>query len=148
MFKGSQEQSFFLQTHGISCDDSKKFNIRTCEHMILGQLRMGVRQAKNAPLQRLECFDSTAWNRYYSTIKSIEIKQKPLFLHCTHKELGSSSRKDIFHIPASVLHKFWLQSLFYCCWHYFRLLYLSTALDDSRWHFSSIYPQSMHSKEF
>ena len=24
--------------------------IRTCEHMILGQLRMGARQAKNAPL--------------------------------------------------------------------------------------------------
>ena len=25
-------------------------DIRTCEHMILGQLRMGARQAKNAPL--------------------------------------------------------------------------------------------------
>ena len=24
--------------------------MRTCEHMILGQLRMGARQAKNAPL--------------------------------------------------------------------------------------------------
>ena len=82
------------------------------------------------------------------TNKSIETEHKPLSLHCTHKELESSSRKDIFHIPAKVLHKFWLQSLFYCCWHYFRLLYLSTALDDSRWHFSSIYPQSMHSKEF
>ena len=28
----------------------KSFNIRTCEHMIPGQLRMGARQAKNAPL--------------------------------------------------------------------------------------------------
>ena len=36
--------------YGISRDGSKKFNIRTCEHMILGQLRMGARQAKNAPL--------------------------------------------------------------------------------------------------
>ena len=30
----------------------KKFNIRTCEHMILGQLRIGARQAKNAPLAK------------------------------------------------------------------------------------------------
>ena len=36
--------------YGISCDGSKNFNIRSCEHMILGQLRMGARQAKNAPL--------------------------------------------------------------------------------------------------
>ena len=36
--------------YGISCDGSKNFNIRTCEHMILCQLRMGARQAKNAPL--------------------------------------------------------------------------------------------------
>ena len=36
--------------YGISREGSKNFNIRTCEHMILGQLRMGARQAKNAPL--------------------------------------------------------------------------------------------------
>ena len=36
--------------YGISRDGSKNFNIRTCEHMILGQLRMGARQAKNVPL--------------------------------------------------------------------------------------------------
>ena len=36
--------------YGISRDGSKKFNIRTCEHMILGQLTMGARQTKNAPL--------------------------------------------------------------------------------------------------
>ena len=36
--------------YGISRDGYKIFNIRTCEHMILGQLRMGARQAKNAPL--------------------------------------------------------------------------------------------------
>ena len=36
--------------YGISRDGSKTFNIRTCEHMIPGQLRMGARQAKNAPL--------------------------------------------------------------------------------------------------
>ena len=30
-----------------------KINIHTCEHMILGQLRMGARQAKNAPLLTL-----------------------------------------------------------------------------------------------
>ena len=35
--------------YGISRDGSKNFNIRTCEHMILGQLTMGARQTKNAP---------------------------------------------------------------------------------------------------
>ena len=35
---------------GISRDGSKNFNIHTCEHMILCQLRIGARQAKNAPL--------------------------------------------------------------------------------------------------
>ena len=36
--------------YGISRDGSKNFNIRTCEHMVLGRLRIGARQAKNAPL--------------------------------------------------------------------------------------------------
>ena len=43
LFKGGQEQSFFPSKtliYGISRDDSKNFNIRTCEHMILGQLRI------------------------------------------------------------------------------------------------------------
>ena len=36
--------------YGISRDGSKNFNIFICEHMILGQLSMGARQTKNAPL--------------------------------------------------------------------------------------------------
>ena len=36
--------------YSISQDGSKNFNIRICEHMILGQLSMGARQTKNAPL--------------------------------------------------------------------------------------------------
>ena len=36
--------------YSITRDDSKKFKIRTCEHMILGQLRMRARQKINAPL--------------------------------------------------------------------------------------------------
>ena len=36
--------------YGIYREGSKNFNIRTCEHMFLGQLTMGARQAKNAPL--------------------------------------------------------------------------------------------------
>ena len=51
LFKGSQEQFFFPSDtliYGISRDSSKNFNIHTCEHMILGQLRMGARQTKNA----------------------------------------------------------------------------------------------------
>ena len=39
--------------YGISRDGSKKFNLRTCDYMILGQLRIGARQAKNAPLDSL-----------------------------------------------------------------------------------------------
>ena len=53
MFKGSQEQSFFPSDtliYGISRDGSKNFNIRTCEYMIIGQLRMGARQTKDASL--------------------------------------------------------------------------------------------------
>ena len=38
------------QIYSISRDGSKNFNIRTYEHMILGQLRLGARQTKNAPL--------------------------------------------------------------------------------------------------
>ena len=46
------QQSFFLQTliYSISRDGSKNFNLHTCEHIILGQLRIGARPAKNAAL--------------------------------------------------------------------------------------------------
>ena len=53
LFKRSQEQSFFPSDtliYGISRGGSKNSNIRTCEHRILGQLTMGARQTKNAPL--------------------------------------------------------------------------------------------------
>ena len=40
--------------YGISRDGSKKISIRTCEHMILGELTMGARQTKNAGLQLRE----------------------------------------------------------------------------------------------
>ena len=57
--KGKSRTVFFPSDsliYGISRDGSKNFNIRTCEHMILGQLRMGARQAKNAPLVHV-CID-------------------------------------------------------------------------------------------
>ena len=41
--------------YGIFRDGSKNFNIRTCEHLILGQLTMGARQTKNAPLPSDNC---------------------------------------------------------------------------------------------
>ena len=54
MFVEGKSRTVFFPSdsliYGISCDGSKKFNIPTCEHMILGQLRMGACQAKNAPL--------------------------------------------------------------------------------------------------
>ena len=51
--KGKSKTIFFPSNtliYGISRDGSKNLNIHTCEHMILGQLRMGARHAKNAPL--------------------------------------------------------------------------------------------------
>ena len=47
------KNDFFLSNtliYGISRDGSKNFNLCTCEHMILGQLRIRARQTKNAPL--------------------------------------------------------------------------------------------------
>ena len=51
--KGKSRAIFFPSNtliYGISRDGSKNFNMRTCEHMILGQLMMGASQTKNAPL--------------------------------------------------------------------------------------------------
>ena len=54
MFVQGKSRTIFFPSntliYGISRDGSKNFNIHTCEHMILGQLRMGAHQAKNAPL--------------------------------------------------------------------------------------------------
>ena len=56
MFVWGKSKTIFFPSntliYGISRDGYKNFNIRTCEHMILGQLRMGARQAKNAPLSQ------------------------------------------------------------------------------------------------
>ena len=50
--KGKSKIVFFPSDtlNGISRDSSKNYNTRTCEHMILGQLRMGARQTNYAPL--------------------------------------------------------------------------------------------------
>ena len=64
LFKGSQEQSFFRSDtliYGIPRDGSKNVNIRTCEHVILGQLRMGARQTKNAPLTSKRSVGIPGW---------------------------------------------------------------------------------------
>ena len=54
LVKGSQEQFFFfLQTLLFTPFDAtvqKNYNIRACEHIILGQLRMGARHRIYAPL--------------------------------------------------------------------------------------------------
>ena len=58
MFVWGKSRAVFFPSdtliYGISRDGSKNFNIRTSEHMILGQLRMRARQAKNAPLEVTE----------------------------------------------------------------------------------------------
>ena len=54
MFVEGKSRTVFFPSdtliHGISRDGSKKINMRTCEHMILGQLTMGARQTKNVTL--------------------------------------------------------------------------------------------------
>ena len=45
--------------YGICRDGSKNYNIRTCEHKILGQLRMGARQTNYAPL----IYSKLSWPR-------------------------------------------------------------------------------------
>ena len=54
MFVSGNERTVFFPSdtliYGISRGCCRNFNIRTCEHMILGQLIMGARQTKNAPL--------------------------------------------------------------------------------------------------
>ena len=42
-----------IPIYGISHDGSKNFNTRTCEHTIFGQLMMGARQKKNAPVHQI-----------------------------------------------------------------------------------------------
>ena len=61
--------------YGNSRDGSKDFNIRTCEHMILGQLSMGARQTKNGTLVPLRIYESTfelfrrAWECHFQMLK-------------------------------------------------------------------------------
>ena len=62
----------FVQKFTLPDFQAKNFNIRTCEHMILGQLRMGAHQAKNAPLELLR------WAIFISNeiILSLSLHQK------------------------------------------------------------------------
>ena len=54
MFVEGKSRTVFIPSdtliYGISRDGSKNYNIRTCEHMILGKLPMGARQTNYAPL--------------------------------------------------------------------------------------------------
>ena len=67
MFVEGKSRTVFFPSdtliYGIFRDGPKKFNIRTCEHMILGQLTMGARQAKNAPLAWVRVWAWTSWRQ-------------------------------------------------------------------------------------
>ena len=56
MFVEGKSRTVFFPSdtliYGISRDGSKNYNIRICEHMILGQLQMGARQTNYAPLAK------------------------------------------------------------------------------------------------
>ena len=54
MFVEGKSRTVFFPSdtliYGICRDGTKNYNIRACEHLILGQLRMGERQMTSAPL--------------------------------------------------------------------------------------------------
>ena len=66
--------------YGIPRDSSKNFNIHTCEHMILGQLRMGARQAKNAPLPQSMILIMFSWGKLHHVV----MKPQRLFWQTIH----------------------------------------------------------------
>ena len=55
MFVEGKSRTVFFPSdtliYGICRDGTKNYNIRACEHLILGQLRMGARSAIYALLQ-------------------------------------------------------------------------------------------------
>ena len=82
--KGKSRTIFFpadTLIYGISLDGYKDFNMRTCEHMILGQLRMGVRQAKNAPLStpcHLFIISPPSWPRQFENEENCQNMSSPV----------------------------------------------------------------------
>ena len=76
--------------YGISRDGSKNFNIRTSEYMILGKLRMGARQAKNAPLCTVmyNVFSSqSTWPQTYLKSHRLKSTMQPMHLRSASKQL-------------------------------------------------------------
>ena len=70
----NEEQSFFLETlniYGICRDGSKNYNIRACEHMILGQLRMGARHTIYAPLGAATLVFGSCFDLFYKFCNKI-----------------------------------------------------------------------------
>ena len=57
MFVEGKSKTVFFPSdtliYGICRDGTKNNNIRACEHLILGQLRMGARSAIYAPLRQV-----------------------------------------------------------------------------------------------
>jgi len=95
MFVEGKSRTVFFPSdtliYGISRDGSKNYNIRTCEHMILGQLRMGARQKNYAPLNMLNM--NTTINTINKTNcnvcndQIIENKSLPLLKACESRSV-------------------------------------------------------------
>ena len=89
--------------YGISRDGSKNFNIRTCEHKILGQLRMGAPQAKNAPLTSSALFSvHRAVSSVLPPLSSIHCALKVHHILLTRSALPSVLYCCITHQPAAL----------------------------------------------
>ena len=65
MFVEGKSKTVFFPSdtliYGICRDGTKNNNIRACEHLILGQFRMGARSAIYAPLQWCKCNSIYLW---------------------------------------------------------------------------------------
>ena len=82
MFVSGKSRTIFLPSntliHGISRDGSRNFNTRTCEHRIIGQLTMGARQTKNAPLSISDTLFQTSVDPEWGIIGQVRL------LHSLH----------------------------------------------------------------
>ena len=93
MFVEGKSRTVFFPSdtliYGISRDGSKDYNIRSCEHMILGQLRMGARQTNYAPLIRGLNWHYQLWPKT-GTLQCCKSAQT-MFIEFSHPSYSKSS---------------------------------------------------------
>ena len=81
MFVEGKSRTVFFPSdtliYGICRDGSKNYNIRACEHMILGQLRMGARHTIYAPLGAATLVFGSCFDLFYKFCNKIGLGSPP-----------------------------------------------------------------------